>query len=443
MTRRTPPVPIPPTRAYPLPHPVRSVWSVALFGLLALTSALLLSGCGDGSGDGTWTGTVRDSLGIQIVTSPEQGIWTEETEWRVAEELRIGVAAGDPELEFGRVGGVDVDGEGRIYVLDSQAARVRVFSPDGQLLHAFGRAGSGPGELSQGAMGLFLDGGSTILVADLGNQRLARFTLEGEALPAARLDLTDGIPMAWNRTPGGEVLKQVRRMDLPGMAMGANGEPMDFILRLGDDGAVRDTLAVFPAGETFTMSGPGGMPQIRLFAPERVWTTLEGPRVVTGLNSEYSLWLHTASGEAATIIRREFTRRPVTDREIEAFLDAMRSAWDEARVPAAAVDQLLTNVEFEEHWPALAALLPGPEGTLWVQRVDPETALDPEALTDLQSFQPGSPAWDVFDADGRYLGVVDLPTGFTPSRFTEESAIGIHRDELGVERIMRLRLERP
>ena len=410
---------------------------------LTLVVALAAAGCGgDGAGTGEWTGTVEDSLGVRIVTSPAQGVWTEETRWWVEEEIRIGVEGGNSELEFGLLGGVDMDDQGRLVALDVQAARVRIFDADGELIRAFGRSGSGPGELSNMTMGIFVTGDGEILVPDVANGRLARFTVEGEALSAIQLDLTRGFPMAWSRAPDGSVVKQVRQMDMAGGG-GTPADAMDVLLRLDGTGEVADTLAVFPAGGTFAADGAGGGPQIRIFAPEPVWTVLDGPRAVTGLNSEYSLHVRDASGELSTIIRRDFTRRPVTSAHQEAFRDGLGSAWEDAGLPSQAIGQILANVEFAEAWPALAALVPGPEGTLWVQRVEAELDIDPAALADLQGFQPGGADWDVFDREGRYLGIVEMPEGFLPTRITEERIVGVHRDDLGIQRIMGLRLIRP
>lgn len=409
---------------------------------LALVVGLTTAGCGgDAAGTGEWTGTVADSAGIRIVTSPAQGVWTEDTRWRVEEELRIGVEGGDPELEFGRLGGVDVDGQGRIFALDVQAARVRVFDPGGELLHAFGGSGSGPGELSNTAMGIFVTDGGEVLVPDMANARVSRFTPEGEVLSAVRLELEHGFPMAWSRTPDGSLVHQARRMDLAGGG-GAPADAVDALVRLDPADQSTDTLAVIPAGTTFSGGGTGGAPQIRVFAPEPVWTVMDGSRIVTGLNSEYSLHVRDTSGDVTTIIRRDFTRRPVTPGQQDAFRDGLASAWEDAGLPPQAIGQLIENVQFAEQWPALAALLSGPDGTLWVQRVEAEVEIDPAALSDLQAFQPGSSDWDIFDSEGRYLGIVEMPEGFMPTRIMDEHVLGIHRDELGIQRIVRLRLVR-
>jgi hypothetical protein len=48
--------------------------------------------------------------------------------------------------------------------------------------------------------------------------------------------------------------------------------------------------------------------------------------------------------------------------------------------------------------------------------------------------------WDVFDSDGRFLGVVTLPQLFTPKLFRGDKIYGIWRDELEVQYVVRLRV---
>ena len=409
--------------------------------LAALSSALLLLGaCGGQDHGSEWTGTVADSAGITVVSNPGEGIWTDEDRWTLTKELRIGVASGDPELEFGLIAGLDADDEGHIFVLDQQASRIRVFDEDGRLIHAFGRAGQGPDELSQAATGLFVDVDGNLLVPDLMNQRLARFSPDGSALTASTLDLAQGVPMLWVADANRNIYQQVRRMSLPGMPE-VGGDPVDMILSRDAGGEITDTVAVLPAGETFQTRG-GAVTALRLFAPEPLWTVLEDGRIVSGTNSEYSLSLRGPSGEVETIIRREFTRREVTASDRDGFRNALLDVWEDAGMPAATASEMANILQFEEHWPALAALLGGPDGSLWVQRVDPDDALDVADLADMQSMDLGSPRWDIFDVDGRYLGVLEMPEGFAPRRVMEDRIYGIHRDELGVQRVVRLRLER-
>ena len=63
------------------------------------------------------------------------------------EEVRIG-SVDDPDYGFSRVGSVDVDEEGNLYVYEFADTEIRVYSPDGELLRRFGGEGDGPGEFS-------------------------------------------------------------------------------------------------------------------------------------------------------------------------------------------------------------------------------------------------------------------------------------------------------
>lgn len=61
--------------------------------------------------------------------------------WRVGED--------DQEIVFGRISGILVDGDGRVYVADSQAHEISVFSREGEFLRFLGREGEGPGEFRE------------------------------------------------------------------------------------------------------------------------------------------------------------------------------------------------------------------------------------------------------------------------------------------------------
>ena len=78
-----------------------------------------------------------------------------------------------------------VDGQGRVYVLDTDrttAPAVQVFDADGRFLAAWGERGAGPGQLS-GPSGIGLDpADGTLLVAEFDGNRVQRFTPEGGLL---------------------------------------------------------------------------------------------------------------------------------------------------------------------------------------------------------------------------------------------------------------------
>jgi len=83
-----------------------------------------------------------------------------------------------------------VDGQGRVYVVDSfrnevpadpGTGAVQVFDADGQFLAEWGAYGTEPGQLND-PFGIGLDPDGTLLIAEFSNNRVQRFTLEGGLL---------------------------------------------------------------------------------------------------------------------------------------------------------------------------------------------------------------------------------------------------------------------
>ncbi|NIR43454.1 MAG: hypothetical protein GWN99_05825, partial [Gemmatimonadetes bacterium] len=61
---------------------------------------------------------------------------------------------------------------------------------------------------------------------------------------------------------------------------------------------------------------------------------------------------------------------------------------------------------FGSTFPAFANLIAGPDGSVWVQHIQPASDLSEEELETYNLLEDsGAPRWDVFDSDGRYLGV--------------------------------------
>ena len=54
----------------------------------------------------------------------------------------------------------------------------------------------------------------------------------------------------------------------------------------------------------------------------------------------------------------------------------------------------------------------------------------------------GSVEWDVFDGEGRYLGVVSMPPRFQARSFVGDGIYGVIRDGLDVPYVVRLRVVR-
>ena len=388
--------------------------------------------CAEGDG---WTGTVTDSAGITIVENTGVGLWTDADRPTIETELDIGTAEGAPEYQLAQVVGIDVSESGDIYVLDMQARRVRVFDADGRFLREMGGSGSGPGELSQMTTGVMLAPGDTVVVPDMMQQRLTRYTSAGEPVGSSPIPMSEGVSMRWEMAPGYRMIQQSRRMALPGMD---SVTPGDFLIERLPDGTIRDTILELPTGGTIDLGGD--RPRIRLFSAEPMWAAGTDGRIYYAVNDGYSILIHSADGTLESIVRRPFERRPVTDADQQAIRDAMADLYRNQGLPPAAFEQLLGMMEFADFYPAFASILGGPGGSIWVQQI--RTADEVAAAggeIDIQD--TGSNRFDVFDRDGRYLGVLELAERFTPMRVRGSCVYGVQRDEMDVQHVQRLSVQ--
>jgi hypothetical protein len=396
--------------------------------LLAGAAALALTACS--TRESEWAGTVRDSAGVTIVANPERGLWTDSTRWQVREVLRIGAEA-DPNYQFGQIAGIVETSDGRVIVLDQQAAQVKVYAPDGRYERSFGKAGAGPGELAQqGAGPLLIGAGDTLFIPDLLNQRLNIYAPDGTSLGSHRIAIEQGLPIRWETTDAGVIVNQVR--PLPGMP---EPDSMDVVVTRSSDGSISDTLIRFPSGQTLSVRG--GAPQFRIFSPEPIWALGTAGEILLGINSDYRITRYRADGTAAQLITKPFEPRPVTQDDRDMILSSLERLWRQAGMPDQAMAVLRAGVSFGDYIPAFAQFQGGPQGSVWVQRLrKPSDFPQEERETfDLQAGL-GAAEWDVFGGDGRYLGVLTMPQGFAPLAFRGSRLYGIWRDELEVQHAM-------
>ncbi len=395
----------------------------------------VFSACGDGaSAASDWAGSVTDSAGIALVSNPSTPAWSAEQAWGTEEVLRIGEAAGDADYQFGQIAGIGVTSDGRILVLDQQAQRVQVYGPDGVYQSSIGRPGSGPGELGPAASALFVGRGDTILIPDLGNQRVNVTVLDGESTSFA-IQMEQGIPMRYDLLESGTLVAQRRALNLPNQDAVTN----DLIATQGYDGSILDTLLTPRRGDTFTFTND--RPVFRIFSPEPMWTTLSGDRLAFATNDSYRIEVFGADGTLGRIVSQPYEPTPVTDSHERTLIDLMRSQFERNGVPPAQMDLLMEGVSFADTWPAFTQMRAGPDGTLWIQRVRYLSDLTEE---ELETYNPtldqGSPEWDVFDSEGRYLGVVELPGRFTPFTVDGDLWYGVVRDDFDVQYVQILRI---
>jgi hypothetical protein len=214
---------------------------------------------------------------------------------------------------------------------------------------------------------------------------------------------------------------------------------MDAIVLYNTDGSVTDTVFKFPSGGTLNLGG--GTPEINLYSPESVWDITGDGRLIYGVNNEYRIGVYGQGGGLERVLSMPFELTPVGETDQRVVMAFLERAWTDAGVPPQMLPQLRQIVHFGEFFPAFSAVLAGPRGSIWVQHVQPASELSEEELEDYNLIEEsGAPQWDVFDAAGKYLGMVTMPPKFAPRMIWGNQIYGVWRDELDVQYVVRLRI---
>jgi len=405
--------------------------------------------CGGGDTASTTTAEV-DPDGVEIVRSSGNGAWGGTPAWRFEADLSIGGISAPIEEQFGNIGplgGIAVSPDGSIYILDVFTRELRAFDSTGACRRTIGRPGEGPGEFGEELTTVLVGSEGQLVVPDLANQSIHRFSPDGEYLDSPRLQVANSdfgafIPLRWDRMADGRIVAQLRTFTFGPEGLG--GAESDVIVALDADGQPTDTVLMMKTGETLAAQGDG-VPLVTIFAPEPVWSVGGNGGLVTARTDAFRLTIHAADGSVDRIIERDVPARIITERDVDELLEAggaaiARELGAGITVPTEILGEFL---RFGETFPLLVQIMSGPDGTLWVRGVeDPVKAMGMlEGIPrDLQSF--GGRLLSVFDGDGAYLGDMELPDRFKPVIWEGESLYGIQLDDLDVQTVVRLRLVR-
>lgn len=395
---------------------------------LALAVSGLLAACGSPSSDAAtgWSGTMDTlSSGEILVRNTGDPLWTPGMEWRVEEELRIGSTSDGPDL-FGDIRSFDVDASGRVFVLDGHAQEVRIFDREGVFLRRMGRRGEGPGEFTL-ALSVDLSRAGEIWVLGLGNGRVSMFDTLGTYLrskpPATRaiiLPYPGGFDSAgryniatWLPAEGG-LATAMKRFD-------RSFAPIDTIW-IPEDPVKRESFTIFNEQGTPTMTA--AVP----FQGSMAWRFSQAGTLWTLLTGRYELTEITTGGRVLRRVTKDHEPLPVTDAHRERTrknLEEMGGGkLDWSDIPRAPGSR-----------PTIVSFFLDDEGNIWVERA---TA----------SGEDAGHLFDVFDPEGRYLGMLRLPFSL-PSASNPEPIIrdgvlhAVTSDEFGVPHVVRARIVKP
>lgn len=367
------------------------------------------------------------------VTNSLRGVWADGFRWQIVEDLIIGARDGPPEYSFFGPLLVNVDSQGRVYVLVVKDAQVRVFDTAGGFLYAFSGIGKGPAEF-QAPSGVTIIGDTMIAVIDQRLQKLALFTMDGDLISTAKTDIRpfrDG----WVRRMMALDERTVLVETFHGWLYPSPGkyDGMGRLIVLGLDGVVVDTFALF--------SGPGVTidrehsrhPEIfyRPFAPAVYWgVTMEG-HVGFGRSDEYRITEYTKDAQPVRMVQRDVPPRPVSESDVDAYRDEFPNGKGMDGLNPRDLrwlEGILAQIDMPSAWPAFDAIEYDDLGNLWVRLPGGSN----EAVR----------KWDVFSTQRLYLGDVEIATALTIHKISASAIYGVSRDELGVPYVKRYRIKR-
>ncbi|NIR43241.1 MAG: hypothetical protein GWN99_04860 [Gemmatimonadetes bacterium] len=390
----------------------------------------------------------HDTIGDTIVVRTVGGSVWSDTAILVA-DLTIGQFEGPDEYMFGRLRSLAVASDGSIYVFDSHARALRKYAPDGSYLGTFGQEGSGPGEYKRPDAGLAVLPDGRVLLRDPGNARITVYSPDGEYLDSWRIrgglntsrrlsvDTAGNVYVFLLINQGAPVTEWQR-----GLARyGPDGVPGDTLRPPSWDFEEPELVASVNDGENRSMS-VSTVP----FGPEQMWSFSPLGYMVGALSTRYAIDLYQAPDRVLRIERADWQPVPVLEpekEEQEAIMTAnMRFTepgwrWNGPPIP--------------DTKPPFSRIYAGDRGRVWVRlhqeayQIESEEVDEPEepgTVPDRTWIEPV--AFDVFEADGRYLGMVRAPEGFsiypTPV-FRGDTVWAVVRGEFDVPYLVRFKIE--
>ena len=372
-----------------------------------------------------WSGTV-DTLasGELLVRNTDEPLWDQADAWQLVEELRLGSDANDEAPVFGDIISFDIDGQGRIFVLDFQAQEVSAFDPDGRFVRTIGSKGAGPGEFEQ-ALAVDVSETGDILVMQMIKAQLSIFDPDGRYLRTESI----GNPGVGLR-PYEDGFDFKGRYNAIVFSISERGESQ-VMARFDQSLAPLDTIAIPESPverEAFTHVTADGRASIAARIPFQgsfVWRFAPTGNLWTLATRDYELVELTPRGETRRRVFRAHEPVPVTEEEMTEVSEGFQwfisrgGTVDWARIP--------------DTKPAVVSFFSDDEGNLWVKR----QAIVPEDEGRL---------FDLFGPEGRYLAELRLPFPLEsdPVPIVRNGILhGITTDDLGAPIVVRARIVKP
>jgi hypothetical protein len=354
-----------------------------------------------------------------------------------AQVARLGAPQGRLAEEFSDIRGVRELADGRLLVSDYIDQRVVMVDAAMSSVSECVTEGIGPAEVRLAGRLVAMPGDSTLLV-DIGNTRLMVLDPEGRprrVLPADR----PGVTGVRGVDANGRLYFTV-----PGWSEGPRALAADSVRLVRWDPATdrtEDVAVVQGERMRSDIREPAMVPRIPIvgYGTSDGWVVAANGVVRVVRGADYSIETISIGNPPVRGPSNTYTARAVTAADREAFVrDFNRSSPTSGRGPGggmgfspqmndAEIAATVARTEFAERHPMFrpGAVVAAPAGRVWVGRPP----------------QPGQPVrYDVFDAAGRLVQAVELPSGQRVALVTARGVYVIAEDADGIQRLERHRL---
>jgi hypothetical protein len=398
----------------------------------------VISGCARSDGARQ---TEREQRGDTLVLRHSgSGTWGSNA--RLNRTATFGAAEGNDTVTIGNVLAIAVAGDGRTYATDGQSRTVRVFDASLRAVALWGRDGSGPGELRNPDGGLAVLSDGRVVVRDPGNARLQLFGPDGQSVGTYRV-IDAGLRTRDNFGVQGDTL--LSRVVTE--ATGSIDQWRYGLARVAPDGRVLDTVALptsaLPKRALIARRGNNTAEVPLPFSPSSlaVWHPLGG--FATAQGDAYAITWPRAGGTLR--VERRVAPTPVRDDET-----AQERAYVTKGLQWLDPTWVWNGPDIPRTKPLLSQLFVGGDGSVWALREgDAEDREDPD-------YRPSDPssverrlqsrlAFDVFAADGAFLGSVAVPRDVRlrpQPAFDALGFVALEVDAAGVPRLSRFEVQR-
>jgi len=319
----------------------------------------------------------------------------------------------------------------RIVVANGGRLELLFYDREARLLRRVGRRGGGPAEF-QSIEWLSKHRSDSIMVLDAYNQRVSYFDGDGNLGRSMRLEPSARIPFA--RPVGvfadGSFLATKGMFRLGGEPPVRTERALEPLYHYTADGATGVVIDSFPGQEmVIAPTGPRGQLERRRrpFGHATAFA-VAGDRFYVADNETYEVRVYSITGQLKQVIRKQATPLTITDADERAYKDSVLATGN-------ALQKRQMRAMFENLPPAPTAypayapdILIDAEGNLWIR----------------ESSRPGAQQaqWSVFAPGGELLGTLEIPPRLDVLEVGTDYVLGLARDEMDVEYILKYRLRK-